>query len=194
MSIAQLLPATLTAWHPGRAKRFVGALIGYVHSVAPRSGRPDPALPHDLVSVEPEIRAALAAAGGFARRRRVALQTAVETGLMAETDAAELRICLHHLIHGAVGRAHGSVLVTAMHHDDGVEIAVLDDATDPVDMRHVDPTQQAEGFPLPHGATMTVHHQMDEGTSIMLRLTQPDGRRLGPAPEALVTIAGSADR
>lgn len=200
MFLGNLLPAAFAAWSRWRR----------VHGVVRQTRRPpvEPshtdrssaaALPHGLVAVAPETQAVLAAADAFAHSRFVELQMAVEPDLIAQVDAAEYRIFLRHLLVAAVGRALGSVLVTAMRRADGVEIAVLDDgnaprgaprdgsaqpATQPSGHLTTDPPghhpmTQPPGLPggapaVPQGGILTADYQPERGTTIRLRLPRPD--------------------
>lgn len=195
MFLGNLLPTAFATWSRWRR----------VHGVVRQTRRPpvEPshtdrspaaALPHGLVAVAPETQAVLAAANDFARNRFVELQMAVEPDLIARVDAAEYRIFLRHLLVAAIGRAWGSVLVTAMRQADGVEIAVLDDGAapsgaprysfaqpttqppvQPTTHPTTDPPGQPGGAPaVPQGGILTAHYQPQRGTTIRLRLPRPD--------------------
>jgi hypothetical protein len=130
-------------------------------------------LPHGVVDVASETANVLAACGGFAQRRSVRLQTAIEPCLVAQASAAEYRACLRDLILDAIGRADSGVLVTGTRQADGAEIAILDDGTAPPGAAH--PVQRYEVLSVPTGSTMTVDYQAEHGTTILLHLPQPGG-------------------
>lgn len=172
MILGGLFPAALTAWRPRRATRPADAQVGR----PPASFTPAaaPVLPRGVVAIEPETQSALTAASDFARGRFVELQMAVEPHLIAQADAAEYQKCLEHLIHRAIGRASSGVLVTAMRQADGVEIAVLDDGADPGGDPGNCSVPPAEEPPVPVGGLLSASYQAELGTTVMLRLPQPD--------------------
>jgi hypothetical protein len=182
MSIGSLLPAALTAWMPRRATRSVH--VGKSR-LPPRSAWSNTgALPRGMVAVAPETRAALAATSDFARSRSIALQMAADPDLIAQVDLAEYQTCLRSLIRDAIGRACSGVLVTAMRQADGLEIAVLDDGTDPAGTIVDSGAQSERTTPVPHGGSLTANYQPEQGTTILLRLPATDLPRRWGASDA----------
>jgi hypothetical protein len=175
MIFGNLFPATLAVWKPRRAIASADARIGRLLVAYPRITRADAgALPHGMIAVAPETQSALAATVDFARGRCVDLQMAVEPGLTAQADAAEYRACLRQLILGAIGRASTGVLVTAMRRGDSVEVAVLDDGSAPAGAGTSSPPQPEAEQAIPLGATLTTDYRPEHGTTVLLRLPQPD--------------------
>jgi hypothetical protein len=192
LSIGDLLPAALSAWQPRGAMRPVEMPNSGPSEARPPVARPDPdALPGGAIAVAPETRAVLAAEDGFARNRFVELQMAVEPRLVAQIDSAQYRICLRGLVRDAIGRASSGVLVTAMRQADGVEIAVLDDGTDPARQPSDGSAQAGRDLPVPRGAAVVVRYEQGRGTTILLRLPQPDWLPFSPGADAADEIAAS---
>jgi hypothetical protein len=192
MSIGDLLPAVLSAWKPRRAMRPVDLPMTGRSKPRPVAARPDVCgLPRGVIAVAPETQAVLAAEDDFARNHFVELQMAVQPRLVAQIDAAEYRTCLRGLLRDAIGRASSGVLVTAMHQADGVEIAVLDDGTDLVPQPSAEAAQPGRDLPLPHGAALIARYEQGRGTTMLLRLPQPEGLLFHQAADAADDIAVS---
>lgn len=117
-----------------------------------------------VVDLESEIRMVLTAAGRRAQRRSVALQMAVEPRLAVAADPGSFRACLRDLVAGAIERAAGGVLVTAMQCDDTVAVEVLDDGAALPEVSSALPL----GWPL--SATLTVDPLAGSGTKVRLSL------------------------
>ena len=173
--IGSLLPTALVAWRPHCTMRPVGAKSSHSPSASSPGVRSNAAaLPHNVVSVAPGIRDVLNGASEFARSRFVELQMAVEPRLVAQVDAGQFHACLNHLVHGAIARAGSGVLVTAIQRADAVEIAVLDDGINPAGSRSGDITLPDQETLVPSGATLSADYHPERGTTIVLRLPQPD--------------------
>jgi len=189
MLFGDLLPTALAVWMPRRAAR---SDIVWNSCVPPAAAHrvqvSAAALPRGVIAVAPETHRVLDAVKDFARSRFVELQVAVEPGLVAQVDAGTYRRCLDRLLLEAVGRASSGVLITGMRHAGGVEVAVLDDGSTPGGA----PTHVSErtGADIPPGATLDAEYEPGRGTTIRLRLPQPD--RSVVRPEAAVTEAVAA--
>jgi hypothetical protein len=194
MPIGNLLPAAFSAWKPRRGMHSVDVPISGRSNVRPPVVPPDfGVLPSGVIAVAPETLAVLAAEDNFARNHFVELQVAVEPRLVAQIDAAQYRICLRELVHDAICRAGSGVLVTAMHHADGVEIAVLDDGTGPAQQQSHGEAQPGRHLPLPGGATLVARYERGSGTTLLLRLPQPEWLLIHPLGSAAEEIAVSTD-
>jgi signal transduction histidine kinase len=176
MLIGDLLPAALAAWKPRRATQATDVQFSRPIA-APR--RPvtwgAAALPRGMALVERETQAALAAVSDYARTRFVELQIAVEAGLVVQAEPADYRTCLGNLLLGAISRAVSGVLVTAMRRVDGVEITVLDDGTASAGARPDGSTRGVNDPSVPAGGTLGADYHPQRGTTVRLRLPQPDG-------------------
>ncbi len=192
MFMGDLLPAALATWMPRRAITS-GAAQASRPQAASLGDRQSPAgaLPHGLIAVEPEVQIALAAISGFACRRCIELQMAVEPRLFVKADAAEYQACLRRVILNAVGRASSGVLVTAMLQGDSVEIAVLDDGAAPPGGRPESSTPAWEPS-APLGGTLRVEYQPGRGTTVLLRLPQARWRPLSSHADAMDGMAAAA--
>jgi hypothetical protein len=146
-----------------------------------------------VIAIAPETQAVLAAEDDFARNLFVELRMAVEPCLVAQIDAAEYRTCLRGLVRDAIGRASSGVLVTAMHQADGVEIAILDDGTDPAHQQFAGAAEPGRELPLPRGATLIGRYEQGHGTTMLLSLPQPERMPFHPAAGAADEIADSTD-
>jgi hypothetical protein len=192
MSIGDLLPAVLSAWKSRRAPRAVGVPNSGSSKARPAAARLDPgSLPSGAIAVAAETQAVLTAEDGFARNRFVELQMAIEPRLVAQIDSAQYRICLRGLVRDAIIRAVSGVLVTAMRQADGVEIAVLDDGTDPARQEADASVQPGQDLPVPRGASLIVRHEQGRGTTVLLRLPQPDWLPFSPSTDTADEITVS---
>ena len=103
------------------------------------------------------------------------------------------RTCLRGLVRDAIGRASSGVLVTAMRQAEGVEIAVLDDGTDPAHQQSAGAAQPGRELPLPRGATLIARYEQGRGMTMLLSVRQLESRPSHPAAGAADEIADSTD-
>jgi len=175
MFIGGLLPAALAAWKPRRATQATDVQFSRPVAAPVRPVmRSAASLPRGMTSVERETQTALAAVSNYARTRFVELQIAVEHGLIVQADPADYRICLDDLLLGAIGRASSGVLVTAMRQADGVEITLLDDGIAPAGARPGGPRTGTNETLVPFGGMLRADYHPERGTTVRLRLPQPD--------------------
>ena len=158
---------------PGRANNAQGIRCDI------RNGDPTRE-PCGVITIAPETQAVLAAEDDFARSQFVELQMAVEPCLVAQIDAAEYRTCLRGLVRDAIGRASSGVLVTAMRQAEGVEIAVLDDGTDPAHQQSAGAAQPGRELPLPRGATLIARYEQGRGMTMLLSVRQLESLAVPP--------------
>ncbi len=187
MFIGGLRLAALPAWKPRRAQRSDNVWGNYASGVTARRVEVTTMPPRGVIAVAPETRHVLDVANEFARNRCVELQVALEHGLVAQVDALAYRTCLRRLLMEAIDRASGGVLVTGTRQADGVEIAVLDDCPTPVGVS----ASPGGDRSVPPGATLKAEYQPHCGTTIRLRLPQPD--RSAWQPRAAEEFAVFAD-
>lgn len=127
------------------------------------------ALDASRIDVAALARMALSSLAAAAHGRRVKLQMAVEPMLTAHSDIAACQACVRDLLAGAISRAESGVLLTAMRHDAGIDIELLDDgATAPTGAIRL-----PGAHTLPSGATVSGEFLPARGSKVLLHLPGP---------------------
>jgi hypothetical protein len=192
MVIGYLLPAARAIWQARRTMPLRDVQISRPSRSSSLAVWSADALPNGVVAIAQETRTALDGVSDFARRRYVDVQMAVEPRLIAQAHTADCQTCLRHLLFGAISRASGGVLVTAMRRAGGVEIAVLDDGIAPAGTCPNGSTERDWESSAPAGGTLSADYHPAQGTTILLRLPQPDLRPVAADDEPAGVFADSA--
>jgi hypothetical protein len=192
MVVGYLLPAALALWQARRAIPMRDVQFSRPPRSSSLAAWSADALPDGVVAIAQETRTALDAVSDFARGRYVDLQMAVEPHLIAQAQTADCQTCLRHLLLDAISRASGGVLVTAMRRAGGVEIAVLDDGIAPAGARPNGSTERDLARSTPAGGTLSADYHPAQGTTILLRLPQPELRPVTADDESVTADDESA--
>ncbi len=172
------LPATLLA--SSASTVFVVAGWRRRHELLQRQGRPLAADPivlgqttfaAGILDVGSETTAMISQFESLAAQRFVALELAVQPGLVVRTDPRALRQILGDLVSRAIEQSPcGRVLLVAAHVGGRVQITVSDDAPPADRALQASRLRPAERLAALQGATMEIDARVGQGTTVVLRL------------------------
>lgn len=166
-----------------------------------RQGQPTPPdrfelgqtpLASGVIDVAAEIAQVLRRLDHVAARQFVALESAVDPGLVVRADQRAFREILHDMITNAIDQSPGGrVLAAAARTGGRVQITVSDDGIAANRPLRASQLRSAERLAAMHGATLDIHAREGQGTTVVLSLpvSVNGSRPESPDPAAIWTSA-----